>query len=353
MKKILLCLICMLVLTTSCTERPPAEESLQPVKTTSPEVRHPVVSHSYPVRLEARKEARLSFRIPGPISRLLVEEGDYFRQGDLLATIDPRDYQLQLEAAEEQYNMLKSTTERIISLHEKGRVSEDEYEKAIATLKQVESKYRAHQNAMEDTRLVAPFDGQVINTFFSEKEVVDAGMPVISVADPDDYQIVAHLAAGTYLRHEEFHDFYLITTHYPDRRFPLELRTVTSQANTNGLYPAFFDISPEPDAVLLPGMNAELVIEFREHVEVLFTLPAPAVFKQGEQNMVWVIDPETQRVYGKAVELLRIESSGYALVKGDLQPEDIIVSAGLHALEEGQQVEPLPEASETNIGNMM
>ncbi len=353
MKRIFACLICILVLTTSCTERPTAEEELQPVKTTSPEVRHPVVSHNYPVSLEARKEARLSFRIPGPISRMFVEEGDYFRQGDLLAALDPRDYQIQLDAAEDQYNMVKSTTERITALHDKGRVSEDEYEKAVATLSQVESKLRVHQNAMEDTRLIAPFDGQVVKTFFSEQEVVDAGMPVISVADPGEYQIVAHLAAETYLRHEAYHDFYLISAHYPDRRFPLELRTVISQANTNGLYPAFFDIRSEADAVLLPGMNAELVIEYREQAEVLFSLPAPAVFEQGEHNMVWVIDPEEQRVYGRAVELIRIESSGNALVKGDLQPEDIIVSAGVHSVEEGQQVEPLPEAAETNIGNMM
>jgi len=52
---------------------------------------------SFPGISKASREVRLSFRVSGPVQKLPVKIGQYVKQGDLIARIDPRDYQLKIQ----------------------------------------------------------------------------------------------------------------------------------------------------------------------------------------------------------------------------------------------------------------
>ena len=78
---------------------------------------------------------KLAFRVAGPIRKIYVNEGQYVKKGQLLAELDPRDYQIQFNATQAEYTQVKGEADRIIELYRRGSVSVNEYDKAVAARK--------------------------------------------------------------------------------------------------------------------------------------------------------------------------------------------------------------------------
>ena len=69
---------------------------------------------TYPGRVKAAADVDLAFRVAGPIIRIPVQVGSFVRKGEVIAEIDPRDYELQYKATEAEYKQIKSEAERVI-----------------------------------------------------------------------------------------------------------------------------------------------------------------------------------------------------------------------------------------------
>ena len=343
-----------ILLITSCSERSSEKkEQIPVVKTTRVKSFHNLLSKSYPARIKASSDIRLSFRVAGPLSKVLVKEGEYVKKGQLLAQIDPRDYELRLKGTEAKYREIKAEVGRITALYKKGKVPENDYDKAVSGLKQITAQYEAHKNALNDTRLKAPFAGNVADVFFDTHEMVDAGMPVIALVDTQQYEIVAHLPADDYLKKNNFVDFRCRTVNHPGEEWPLTLKSIVAKGNVNGLYPARFMLSEPEKGKILPGMSARVIIQYSADDNGLLSVPSTAVFKKNEQSLVWKLDKESQTVKSVPVKIVRIDADGNAIVKGNLNTNDVVVSAGIHSIREGQKVKQLEPPAESNIGGLL
>lgn len=323
------------------------------VKTTKLKTHAPEIVQKYPARVKASKDIKLSFRVAGPIEQVSVDEGDFVEKGELLARIDPRDYKTQLKATEARHKEVKAEAERIMALHEKGKVSDNEYDKAVSGLEQISARYEAHQNELEDTRLTAPFAGHITEILFDSDETVDAGMPVVTMIDTQRCEIVTHLPADDYLNRDKFKNFTCQTDEYPDKQWPLELKKIVHQANLNGLYQARFHLKSPDTNKMVPGMSAEVEINFKKEEKKLYQVPSSSVFERFQKSHLWVVNTTTHTVQSHPVEIVRIYASGDAVIEADLGEGSIIISAGVHSLSEGQKVREMEEPSETNVGEIL
>ena len=134
----------------------------------------------FPARVQAAGEVHLAFKIPGTLQRIYVDDGAFVRQGELVAEMDPRDYELQLQAVEAEYLSIKAEAERVMALYDQNVATADAYDKARYGLQQITAKYENARNQLADTKLYAPFDGYVKRRRFDPPTVVAAGMPVIT-----------------------------------------------------------------------------------------------------------------------------------------------------------------------------
>ena len=126
--------------------------------------------------VQEAKEISLGFKTAGQIERICVKEGDFVRQGQLVAVLDDADYKLGVEALQIQYDQLEDEVARIKQLYEKKSVSVNDYEKAVAGLRQLAVQLQISRNKLDYTRLCAPRDGYVQAINFDEAEMVDAGL---------------------------------------------------------------------------------------------------------------------------------------------------------------------------------
>ena len=90
----------------------------------------------YPGKVKAAEDANLSFRVSGTIRKIYVKDGTRVRKGQLLADLDPTDYQIQLDATEAEYLQVKSEAERVMALYKDGGTTPAANDKAEYGLKQ-------------------------------------------------------------------------------------------------------------------------------------------------------------------------------------------------------------------------
>lgn len=309
---------------------------------------------SFPGKIRAAADVNLAFKVSGTLLRVPVQEGARVRKGDLLAEMDPRDYRIQLSATEAEYNRIKGEAGRVIELYKRGSVSQNEYDKAVYGLQQITAKYQAHQNALADTRLTAPFDGYVQKRFYDKEETVGAGMPVISLINTALPEVEINIPAADYVNRELFRSFACKVDIYPDREFPLEVVGISRKANMNQLYNMRLRLKPGIQGELpTPGMAATVIIRYGDRATRSVRIPLSALFGEQENTFVWVYDPASGTVSKRTVVPEKILLDGTAVLSEGLEPGEKVVTAGVHSIGEGQAVRELETPSATNVGGML
>ena len=308
---------------------------------------------TYPGRVKAAADVDLAFRVAGPIIRIPVQVGSFVRKGEVIAEIDPRDYELQYKATEDEYKQIKSEAERVIELYNRKSVPENDYDKAVYGLQQITSKYNAHKNALKDTRLVAPFDGYIQKKYFDAHEIVNTGTPVLSMINNDYYEVNIDIPSSDFIRRESFKEFYCEADVFPGVKIPLELLDITQQANYNQLFRVRFRMKPEEKLNLAAGMSVSVTIHFEPGQEGLSIIPISSLFQKEDKSYVWVYDTAQTTVKMNPVKVVELDKDGQVIVESDLASGTRIVSAGVNGLKEGQKVRLLPPVSSSNVGKLL
>lgn len=342
-----------IVTLSACRSSESTQKPVMMVKTETVKNHQRELQITYPGRIKAAADVDLSFRVAGPIIRIPAEVGRFVRKGEVIAEIDPRDYELQLKATEAEYKQIKSETERVIELYNRGSVPVNDYDKAFSGLQQITSKFAAHTNALKDTRLLAPFDGYVQKKYFDVNETVAAGMPVISMINTHYFEVEIDIPSSDYVRQNLFRHFTCVADVFPEHVFPLELIDITKKANLNQLYRVRLRMNPDPNIPLAAGMSVNVCIDYEAGNATLTEVPLGAVFEENGVSSVWIYNPSDKQVARREVKVRQVLKDGRIVLESGVQQGETIVTAGVHRLKEGMKVELLKPVSKTNIGGLL
>ncbi|MCA9540815.1 MAG: efflux RND transporter periplasmic adaptor subunit, partial [Myxococcales bacterium] len=149
------------------------------------------------------QEARLSFKVSGTVRELAVKVGDTVKKGDLLASVDSSDYELQVQEAaaamaqaQAQQRSAESTYQRISALYANRTASRQDLDNARAardsakaSVYSIAKRIQLARSQVDSTRLTAPVDGAVSQVLVEVNENVQGGQPVVLVAAGDDIEV--------------------------------------------------------------------------------------------------------------------------------------------------------------------
>lgn len=177
----------------ACSRTPQEQTSFPSVKVVHAEVMEAPSSRCYTFISQPYRLSELSFRVGGPVHAFDVQQGQFFRKGQLIAAIDERDFVIQKQRTEALYRQAEVDYTRISSLYAKDNISGMNYEQAKANYERTKADYEAAVNAWEDSRLYAPFDGYVQQAHIERYQDVKPSVPVVTFIDLSRIKVEAYV----------------------------------------------------------------------------------------------------------------------------------------------------------------
>ena len=191
----------------ACSGPPAPTIAPRPVFVTTVTQGSPTQTRAFTAVVRARVETDLGFRTGGKVVERSVEVGDTVKAGQVLARLDPTDYQLAVSAAADQVQAASVDAQQAASdearfrrLLADGSVGAADHERqkaradaAAARLDQARRQLELARNREGYAALVAPYAGVVTAIHFERGQVVAEGQSILSLAREGEREIVADL----------------------------------------------------------------------------------------------------------------------------------------------------------------
>jgi RND family efflux transporter MFP subunit len=330
-------------------DAPPAPPEIRPVRVVTVEPRAGGEVVALTGTVEAQTEVNLAFRIDGRMVERLVNVGDRVAAGQPVARLDRhneenglRSARAALAAAQGQFVEARNNYRRQRELLQSGFTTRVRYDQAVQTLQTVQAQVDAAQaqvNIATDrlgyTELQADAPGTVTARGAEPGEVVQAGRMIVQVARDDGRDAVFDVAPNMKDQAPADPVIEVSLTMDPAVRAVGRVREVSPRADpVTGTFRVRVGLAEPPPAMRLGStVTGRMDLGGGAVIEV----PPSALTRAQQQPAVWIVDPRTQTVALRTVEVLRFDPARVIIGQG-LEAGDIVVTAGVQALRPGQAV---------------
>ncbi|WP_331376388.1 efflux RND transporter periplasmic adaptor subunit [Sinorhizobium chiapasense] len=337
-------------------EKVETKEIIRPVKVVEIAAAGNQRELDYSGSVKARTEMNLGFRVGGKITERLANIGDRVKPGDLLARIDPTDYELavksavaNLAAAEKQVEttaLTKMRAEQLFTREFSSKAQLDQatllYDQAASTRDAAASSLDQARNQVAYTDLKSDQNGIVTAINADIGQVVGTGTPVVTVAVDGEKEVqiavpemdISEFKPGKTVKARFWSDDALVLDG--------NVREVSGSADQQSRTFSVRISLPTDPRVLL-GMTATIEA-VAANSQPSVSIPLSALAERDGRKLVWVVDRERSTVHARDVKLAEFTGDGVRIAEG-LEQGDLVVAAGTQFMTEDLKVK-LPAAEQ-------
>jgi RND family efflux transporter MFP subunit len=351
-----------LFLAACAEEPPPAVETIRTVRTAT--VLEPASGRArrFSGIVEAADTSSISFEVTGIVQRIEVNVGDRVEAGQLLAVLDDSAYRLNQEAAaaavrraDVEFQDAQNAYDRYRTIFERdGAISERAVEQSEAKrssarggLGFAQSRLQLAERDLARTELFAPFDGVVAERHVDTFQQVATGQKVL------DLFMEGAMEAAISVPESEIRFVYLglpASIRFPalgDATFNGVVGEVSEVAGTANAFPVRIVVNSDNPAIR-PGVTAEVnLVLGEEGHDRAYLIPISAVggLPDGSSDFVFKYNSETSTVSRVLVNSGSGVRDNHIIVSKGVTAGDVIVTAGVSFLRDGQEVRLMEPSS--------
>jgi len=336
----------------ACGDEPaPPPEVIRPIKTLKLGGTTGVSTLEYPGTIESAQHSRMGFEVAGRMVEFPVVEGARLKKGDLIARLDPRDFEQELTKQEAESGYRKVEYERRELLFKQGVDSQQVRDRALKNYEISQADVAKAKKALEDTMLRAPYDGVVAAKLVKDFRNVQAKEQVVIFEDDSFLKIAVSLPEIDYVRitpgltleeRNAHADLKVIVSSLPGLEFPARTTEIANIADpVTRTFRVTLAFDRPADVAVTSGMTAKVVATVGGAKSLIsggFLIPVQAA--RGDETgepFVWLLDGATMEVHRTEVKLGEVSGSMVHVVSG-LEDGNEIAISGVGQLREGMRV---------------
>ncbi len=310
---------------------------------------------SYTGSIKPWREVNVVPDIPGKVAKIYVEEGDRVKPDQVLAELDTRTAQLQLEQAEAglavaqaSFNSASKDWERTQELHQKGTVSPQQvekaqlgYEAAKAQLQQARSGLKLAQYHLEVSVMKAPFSGIITGKNMNEGEYINPAMggmgpggSVVTLMDLSEVKVVVQVSESDVGKIRVGQEALITVDAYPGKMFYGKVSNVHPAANPMSRTFKVEITVPNQDLALKAGTDARVKLSVEVHRGVNL-VPERSVLERESTFFLFVAEGDVARRRDVKPGL---RSEGLMEIVEGVQEGEAVIVEGNYGLKDGAKV---------------
>ncbi|MGB0908874.1 MAG: efflux RND transporter periplasmic adaptor subunit [Nitrospirales bacterium] len=334
---------------------PEVQEILRPIRSETVSLSGSNQTRTFSGKARAGLEAKLSFKISGTVNRLSVKVGDKLKQGQVVATIDPRDYDLQVQRAQAALTRANAAARsaaadyaRVRALYENRNASRNDLDQARASAESSRADVSSNTKELElarlklgYTRLQAPAACFVASAPVEVNENIQAGETIIEVVCGSRLEVAVGVPEVFIARVTRGSKVTTTFDSIPGIQFPA---IVTKVSVASGQTATTFPVTVQLQQAV-PGFRSGLAAEVTFRFEAgngkpRILVPPVAVGEDPDGRYVYIVE-ELENGIGivkrTPVTVGELSAEGLEIIDG-LSDGTRIATAGVRRLREGQKV---------------
>lgn len=325
------------------------EQEVPLVMVTQPSSLH-LEQKSYAGEVQARQQTALAFRVAGQVTQRFADVGDRVKVGQVLATLDVQDATLQLNAARAQLESAQSAAkiasdelqrfQQLLPMNAVSRSQYDavknQYQHAMAQLKQAQSNYAVSSNQTDYNQLRATKNGVITERNIEVGQVLAAGQVAYQLAIDGEREVVIGVPEQAVAEIRVGQEATVSLWSQPDSRFTGTVREISPAADQSRTFKVKVALR-EGNAQIQLGQSARVFLT-RQANQGLY-VPLSSVSATGQQAFVLVLQADST-VRQTPVTLGAYGRDSVPVLSG-LQAQDYVVMGGVHLLRDRQKIRPI------------
>ncbi|OTG85093.1 efflux RND transporter periplasmic adaptor subunit [Acinetobacter sp. ANC 4648] len=345
---IYLMVICSITLW-GCSKSIPEVEQIPLVMVTQPSTTQHE-QQSYAGDVQARQQTALAFRVGGQIIERYVDVGDRVKIGQVLAKLDVKDAQLQLNSAKAQLESAQSAVkitadefkrfQQLLPMNAVSRsqydVVKNQYDAAQATLKQAQSNYAVSANQTGYNQLVANKSGVITARNIEIGQVIAAGQAAFQLAIDGEREVVIGVPEQAISDIRVGQTAWVTLWSKPEDKFTAYIREISPAADQSRTFSVKVALKQGQSNIQL-GQSARVFLS--NNTQNVLSVPLSSVSATDHQAYVWVVNPN-QTLHKVPVTLGAYGRDSVPILSG-LNANAWVVVGGVHLLQEKQKIHPV------------
>lgn len=299
--------------------------------------------------VEPVRRIGVNSQMTGTVLRVLVQEGDRVQPGDLMATLDTREVEAQLDRARATLTNAEAAFRRASEMNEAKIITEAEFEQATAAFQAARSDVRLWQARFGFGRITAPAAGVVTAKLVEAGSAVTPNQRMFELADISLLVVRVQVSELDVVHLAGHEDVTVALDAYPNAPgIPGRVRRVFPSADAmSRLVPVEIALGRPPAGVLVrPGYLARVRLDLEDVADAL-AVPEPAVGAGAEGAFVFVVSGDT---LVRRPVTTGFTADGWVQIATGLESGDRVVVSGFTNLRHGIRVRVAGGATEDSAG---
>lgn len=305
----------------------------------------------YPTTIEGIVNSDVRAKTSGYIQKVLVDEGQKVRKGQVLFRLETQSLSQDASAAKARINVAQVEVNKLIPLVEKNIISEVQLETAKANLAQAKANYSSVSANIGYATIKSPVDGYVGAINFREGALISPSdpTPLTTVSDISKVYAFFSLNETQYLDFLEKAEGKTLNeklANYPEVSLILangstysekgKIQTSTGQINPSTGTVSLRAIFNNPNRLITNGNSGK--IQIPNTFENAIVVPQQATYEQQGNVMIFKVGEDNK----VSTSIIKIKSTvdNLYVVESGLDPKDKIVTTGVGKLKNGVVITP-------------
>ena len=293
--------------------------------------------------VSSKIEARMSFKLTGVVQRILVDEGQKVKKGQLLAHLNLAEINAQVIQARNAVEKAERDFQRVQNL----------YEDSVATLEQLQDLETLVEVSKADLRIAqfnqkfasitAPTDGKVLKRFVEQGELIAAGSPIITFGShgQDAYVMRVSMSDVDIVKLIPGDSATVQFDAHPDHSFYASVTEIAEAADTQtGTFEIELTIDPGK-LVIKSGFIGKATI-YPSNQQPYYAISMSALVEGHKQKAsVYFYDEKTGQALLSELQPLHIDNTFFTVAAAGIESQDKIITDGSAYISHGEIVSPL------------
>jgi RND family efflux transporter MFP subunit len=314
----------------------------------------------FPSVLQPADVSSLSFEIGGQLKAVTLTVGQKVQLGDVLAEIDPRSLQTQVEQAgagvqqaQAQFDNAEGDFRRKEELLKRGVATQAVFDQSKAALlsskaqlDQAQRQLELANHNLDRSKLLAPFSGAIARVEVKSFAQVAAGQPIVTLYSDDRFEMSFLAPSPTFQSLAVGQVVDVKVADMPDLSLKGEIRELGSKAEQVSAFPVVIRLENS-----VRGLNAGMSVEVTIEEPLIggrsgFLAPLSVLAPEGGKELqgagtVFLYDSGSSTVKKHKVTIGGVRDNRLVVTEG-LVAGDLVAAAGVSYLVDGQKVKLLP-----------